>query len=96
MAYQIQDESGTTPLALANRARSGLGQWTHTKVCADMSMQKKKKKCGRTRPSQLLSLVNVCYCLSDPRVKDDITPTTCTVTIEMMVGLDLISTEGRM
>lgn len=41
MAYQIPDESGTTPLALANCARGGLGQWTHTKVCADMSMQKK-------------------------------------------------------
>lgn len=38
MAYQIPDESGTTPLALANHAGSGLGQWTHTKVCADMSM----------------------------------------------------------
>lgn len=94
MAYQIPDESGTTPLALANRARSGLGQWTHTKVCADMSMQK-TKKCGRTRPSRLLSFVNICYCLSDPRVKDDITPMTCTVTIEMRTGLDLISTEGR-
>lgn len=94
MAYQIPDESGTTPLALANHAHSGLGQWTHTKVCADMSMQK-KKKCGRTSPSQLLSLVNICYCLSDPRVKDDITPMTCIVTIEMRVGLDLISTEGR-
>lgn len=95
MAYQIPDESGTTPLALANCACSGLGQWTHTKVCADMSMQKRKKKCGRTRPSQLLSLVSICYCLSDPRVKDDITPMTCTVTIEMRTGLDLISTEGR-
>lgn len=41
MAYQIPDESGTTPLALAKHARSGLGQWTHTKLCADMSMQKK-------------------------------------------------------
>lgn len=51
MAYQIPDESGTTPLALANRARSGLGQWTHTKVCADMSMQKKKKNVGGRGPA---------------------------------------------